>query len=79
MNKHVFITCIEDEQFKELMQKLLWYLLFLLIITEVYLGPCQTTVTAQKMKFSITDFFSKCDLIRSFLRKKWKNHFLCSV
>ena len=24
--------------------------------------------TAQKMKFSITDFFSKCDKIRSFLR-----------
>ena len=26
--------------------------------------------TAQKMKFSIKDFFSKCDQIRSFLRKK---------
>ena len=25
-------------------------------------------VTAQKMKFSIKDFFSKCDQIRSFLR-----------
>ena len=24
--------------------------------------------TAQKLKFSIKDFFSKCDLIRSFLR-----------
>ena len=24
--------------------------------------------TAQKMKFSIKDFFSKCDKIRSFLR-----------
>ena len=24
--------------------------------------------TAQKMKFSINDFFSKCDQIRSFLR-----------
>ena len=24
--------------------------------------------TAQKMKFSIKDFFSKCDQIRSFLR-----------
>ena len=30
--------------------------------------------TAQKMKFSITDFFSKCDQIRS-----GKLHFLCSV
>ena len=26
------------------------------------------TITAQKMKFSIEDFFSKCDQIRSFLR-----------
>ena len=26
------------------------------------------TETAQKMKFSIKDFFSKCDQIRSFLR-----------
>ena len=25
-------------------------------------------ITAQKMKFSIKDFFSKCDQIRSFLR-----------
>ena len=25
-------------------------------------------ITAQKMKFAITDFFSKCDQIRSFLR-----------
>ena len=27
-----------------------------------------TNITAQKMKFSIKDFFSKCDQIRSFLR-----------
>ena len=27
-----------------------------------------THLTAQKMKFSITDFFSKCDQIRSFLQ-----------
>ena len=27
-----------------------------------------TSITAQKMKFSIKDFFSKCDQIRSFLR-----------
>ena len=27
-----------------------------------------STNTAQKMKFSIKDFFSKCDQIRSFLR-----------
>ena len=35
-------------------------------------------ITAQKMKFSIKDFFSKCEQIRSFLpirshlQKKWK-------
>ena len=27
-----------------------------------------TTPTTQKMKFSIKDFFSKCDQIRSFMR-----------
>ena len=29
---------------------------------------CDRICTAQKMKFSITDFFIKCDRIRSFLR-----------
>ena len=36
---------------------------------------------AQKMKFSITDFFSKCNEMRSFLKPVMKNfifHFLCS-
>ena len=39
---------------------------------------------AQKMKFSVKDFFSKCDQIRSFLKKfteeilNGKLHFLCS-
>ena len=45
-------------------------------------------VIAQKIKFSVKDFFSKCDQIRSYLRiwshllKKslnGKHHFLCSV
>ena len=35
-----------------------------------------TYVTAQKMKFSIKDFFSKCEQIRSFLRK---TSFFCAV
>ena len=42
--------------------------------------------TAQKMKFSIKNFFSKCDQIRSFLKSfifteeilNEKLHFLCS-
>ena len=29
--------------------------------------PYERSLTAQKMKFSIKDFFSKCDQIRSFL------------
>ena len=29
----------------------------------------QTTSTEKKMKFSIMDFFSKCDQIRSFLEQ----------
>ena len=45
-------------------------------MVEVYLGPCQTSMvelflknsTAQKMKFSIKDFFSKCDQVRRKLR-----------
>ena len=41
-------------------------------------------ITAQKMKFSITDFFSKCDQIRRKLKFteeicNGKLHFLCSV
>ena len=31
------------------------------------LDPVATSYTAQKMKFPITDFFSKCDQIHSFL------------
>ena len=31
-------------------------------------GHFLTCIVAQKMKFSIKDFFSKCDQIRSFLR-----------
>ena len=34
----------------------------------VQLSPLDKTHTAQKMKFSIKDFFSKCDQIFSFLR-----------
>ena len=30
-------------------------------------------VTAQKMKFSIKDFFSKCDQIREFEHIYWRN------
>ena len=32
------------------------------------LAPGDVSDTARKMKFSIKDFFSKCDQIRSFLR-----------
>ena len=35
--------------------------------------------TAQKMKFSIKDFFSKCDQIRSFLKKSLMENFFCAV
>ena len=53
-----------------------------------YLSYGTTIHTAQKMKFSIKDFFTKCDQIRSFLRV-WshllfkslvgKLQFLCSA
>ena len=35
---------------------------------------CYLFLTAQKMKFSIADFFSKCDQIHN-----GKLHFLCSI
>ena len=35
-----------------------------------------TTNIAQKMKFSIKAFFSKCEQIRSFLRKQWLSDYL---
>ena len=46
---------------------------------------CRVTNTAQKMKFSFKDFFSKCDQIRrklwSHLRKKSliENFIFCAV
>ena len=53
-------------------------LLSLLCLTELYSQPCQNT--AQKMKFSNKDFFSKCDHISTFTEKILigKLHFLCS-
>ena len=36
--------------------------------TRPYLNVHGTFITAQKMKFSIKDFFCKCDQIHSFLR-----------
>ena len=48
-------------------------------------GNAEKTSTAQKMKFSIKDFLSKCDQIHSFLRITFtgeipngKLHFLCN-
>ena len=37
-------------------------------LSEQIMIICCATVTAQKMKFSVKDFFSKCGQIRSFLR-----------
>ena len=60
----------------------------MLRISEVHSQPNQTSrITAQKIKFSIKDFFSKCEKIFSFLRiwshllkKSLMEHFifLCS-
>ena len=56
-------------------------------ISFVFDVSCVITSTAQKMKFSIEDFFSKCDQICSFLRiwSHWlnkssmKNLIFCAV
>ena len=40
----------------------------------------QTKITALKMKFSIKDFFSKCDQIRRILKKSLMENFIfCAV
>ena len=61
-------------------------LLKLFVVSEMYLGLPQKSDTAQKMKFSIKDFFCKCDQIPQFpadlvtLTEEMLNgklHFLC--
>ena len=57
------------------------------VVYELIIADPEKVHTAQKMKFSITDFFSKCDQIRSLLRiwshlpKKYlmENFILCAV
>ena len=59
---------------------------------KTFIGSCNITCpTAQKMKFFLKDFFSKCDQIHSFPQNSYgfghiteeifnrKLHFLCSV
>ena len=52
--------------------EIIFYLFFLFdLLSESNLGAYfnnSTTLTAQNMKFSSKDFWSKCDQIRSFLR-----------
>ena len=49
------------------------------------INTCRAAYTVQKMKFSIKDFFSKCDQIRGKLRvwphllKKMENLIFCVV
>ena len=47
------------------------------------LCPCRiiykTFPTAQKMKFSITDFFSKCDQIQSLKKSVMENFIFCAM
>ena len=43
-------------------------------VLRILLSREQTLSTAQKMKFSIKDFFSKCDQIRNFLL-----HIFCAL
>ena len=53
----------EHDTFSKVLEFLLiWYLLKLVVTRKHYIQN-----TAQKMKFSIKDFFSKRDQIRSFL------------
>ena len=47
------------------------------LMSSEQVAPTSSFYAAQKMKFSIKDFFSKCDQIRIF--HNGKLHFLCSV
>ena len=46
---------------------LFWQLILLVVALTIYRNQMHVADTAQKMKFFIKDFFSKCDQIRSFL------------
>ena len=46
-----------------------YYIVLIIRTLELYISQIFANDTAQKMKFSIKDFFTKCDLICSFLQK----------
>ena len=46
----------------------MYYHLMFNLETDTYKRKKSRLITAQKMKFSIKDFFSKCDQMRSFVR-----------
>ena len=48
------------------------------VITGIQFYHKQTNNTAQKMKFSIKDFFSKCDQIRRKFVLNHAKHHICS-
>ena len=48
-------------------------------IYKSFTEDCLMQYTAQKMKFSIKDFFSKCDQIRRFLKKSLMENFIFST
>ena len=59
---YIFITLLKKWSFR------LTISLVNVIKSAVFWGIYAFYITAQKMKFSINDFFSKCEQIRSFLR-----------
>ena len=82
LNKFLDFTC-KNASWRSLsiiLGKLTFFILSVLHRHSSDGSNCIVNVTAQKMKFSITDFFSKCDQIRSFLKKSVMENFIfCAV
>ena len=74
--RHLFEARRLLEELRYLWEGLSYFVYLLHVVADPWKVQCHHVVlvrcTAQKMKFSIKDFFSKCEQICSF-------HFLCSV
>ena len=74
--RHLFEARRLLEELRYLWEGLSYFVYLLHVVADPWKVQCYHVVlvwcTAQKMKFSIKDFFSKCEQICSF-------HFLCAV
>ena len=69
-NRNVAVHTFKNEYFAKqtsAMEGFFWFLVEFISATEDVFWESIFRITAQRIKFSIKDFFSKCDQIRSFL------------